>query len=247
MFAKGQTVELTQAGLNLIRLDSDGNIRKHRNGKLFASTGVVLAVNDSEWIVVRLSSKSKSSTGDSYESQYWQVIDDKTTQCYLCQRECDQNGVFRELVRGPRQGQRIGPLCMECEQDMEERVLFTRSEKFVCAVVQDVEKPIHKPLKNQQTLPFEPDYSTPPGWTIRDVLEYRGLTHLEAAREMCGATVTPNAVQENLELIKRSILQPDSVIEISEEMAGRLAVIVASKGFWLNLFRNHNRFLMKAK
>lgn len=293
MLNKGQKVELTVAGLSLIRMETDGKIRTHRNGKPFASTGVVLssAEYNRERVVIRLDSQSKSSKGDSYDVQYWQAINTDSQQCYICDEISDQEGVFRVLARGPREGQKIGPLCSGCERDMESKVLLmadsSRVTWFEAAhkMMLVIDDPLKdgKPAKEQvetaikwfdatvkargtdeqieqsrkmlvinSSLPvkdilFNPDYSTPPGDTLDEVLKDKGMTHLQAARLMCGCNMSLFEVQENIEFIKRAILEPNTVIEITKEMASRLAILCSTQQFWLNRFNNHNAFLARSQ
>lgn len=124
MFTKGQRVEMTTAGIHAIRLNSDGTIRTHRHGGEYSATGVVTVVpRDKSQVVVRLDSMHGTSEGVYYDAKLWEPLRSEQKQCYDCEQPCDRQ-VYRTLARGPRVGQRIGPLCEECEHDLDSRVLL---------------------------------------------------------------------------------------------------------------------------
>lgn len=129
MFKKGQRVEMTPEGLRAIRLKPNETIRKHRHGGQLSSTGIVVVVpRDKTQIVVRLDSMPESSEGEYFKAIHWQPIEEDRKQCYGCDCEVEPPGVFRELARGPREGQKIGPLCKDCEDHMESQVLLRKPD-----------------------------------------------------------------------------------------------------------------------
>ena len=124
MFKKGQRVEMTTKGIHSIRLNSDGSVRRHRHGGEYAATGIVTVVpRDKSQVVVRLDSMHESSEGVYYAAEMWEALRSEQQKCYGCEQDCNRQ-VFRTLARGPRSGQRIGPLCAECECDLDSRVLL---------------------------------------------------------------------------------------------------------------------------
>lgn len=44
--------------------------------------------------------------------------------CYCCENPPERSGVFREVIRGDRKGDTVGPLCDDCERFMEQHVLI---------------------------------------------------------------------------------------------------------------------------
>lgn len=285
MFQKGQKVEMTTSGLNAIRLDSEQKIRTHKNGAKIAPTGVVLGMHDEDpfRVVVRLDSQPKSSKGISYDMNFWSEIKTQSSQCYTCDCESDQKDVVRTFARGPREGQTVGPICSDCEQYMETKMLLVPKDKASCEPYSlscgsercrnfgrfsdpnskflqhpcrgcaEQPKPVVShpercaPEVKSEVFPFEPDYSTPPAETLIDIFEDRKMSHMDAAKAMCDGSKDLFTLQENLEFIKSVIHEQNTIIQITEEMAGRLAILGSTPQFWMNLFNNHNEFLDRQK
>lgn len=78
-----------------------------------------------------------------------------------------------------------------------------------------------------QKLPFKPDWCVPPGATISECLEMRGMTPAEFAKKInTTTTYVQNLIHGN--------------VAIDEELATKLSTIIGSTPrFWLNLEKNY--------
>ncbi len=67
----------------------------------------------------------------------------------------------------------------------------------------------------KRELPFRPNWATPPGTTLLDILEERGLTQAELARDIGRPIKTVN------EIIKgKAAITPETALQLEEQKMG---------------------------